>query len=683
MCEGNKYNFTLSECILHYKGKEELIGGQVASYQFSKDMKSVRVVLVGGVTLELDYNDYVGDLLLQDWRDLFLNMNCCCEDTGSEPIPDYELACASTDGRLIKVDVATGNLSELDGSAVTDGATAVKCDKDIEEVRTCRIVNTGGIGYSINDVISHVRWYDTGTNPPSLFAEIFVNETTGISVTNAVLADSEPCKKTDEKIACVKCYCYPRLTTSVTIGDNDDLTAGSNWQSGLSDLTFDPLEVFTSVIDGSYPVIITPSGEYQHRDHIGGNPYSGTQRTIKAETPVSQNGALLPVRGLETVGGGTASPNSIVHKLSTPAAAWGADLLDLESNSLFLEARIVAYDSAFTVLSDNVILPTGMDAVKFVGVTSDSDNIAYVAVIVGDENGGTLSEQFAMTNIRTGYLGQQSSADCDVKEITKLIDGSLVKEYYDTDSGNQITDQVIIDSLEECEKEPIEVVVFTPVRVPICDTDTNESLYQQFSYLGDELQPEVLYFDADGEPTMPPINFILGYCSGTVPPNTDFEDTLICVNGKNSVLRTYTNTDTQTVISQEFRDETGVIAAPATWSYGACTVSSTPTIVEVIRLDGSLAVAATPFVNFAGGSAGNTYILNVPFKSFACAWLKDTDDDAEFEINDIGYRAGQGSTAGYSTVLPQLDNDGGIEMHTGTYVFTVNSGAFVEIIITR
>ena len=105
----------------------------------------------------------------------------------------------------------------------------------------------------------------------------------------------------------------------------------------------------------------------------------------------------------------------------------------------------------------------------------------------------------------------------------------------------------------------------------------------------------------------------------------------------------------------------------------------------LIRLDGDSAnAAATPFLNFLGGVEGREFNLNFPFRNFACAWLRETAQDAEFEINDIGYRAGTlVGTAGYPTILPQLENDGGIELHTDPYTFRALSGAKVEVIITR
>lgn len=51
---------------------------------------------------------------------------------------DYELVCASTDGRLLRYDAETFALTELDGSAIGDGATAVPCGSEFGQIR-----NTG------------------------------------------------------------------------------------------------------------------------------------------------------------------------------------------------------------------------------------------------------------------------------------------------------------------------------------------------------------------------------------------------------------------------------------------------------------------------------------------------------------------------------------------------------------
>jgi hypothetical protein len=105
--------------------------------------------------------------------------------------------------------------------------------------------------------------------------------------------------------------------------------------------------------------------------------------------------------------------------------------------------------------------------------------------------------------------------------------------------------------------------------------------------------------------------------------------------------------------------------------------------VQVVRLDGSLAVAATPFINFTAGTAGNTYSLVGPYRSFSAVWLPATNIGASFTINGVSYLAGVGAgTAFYVSLLPGVINNGGIEVHNGTILFTAGAGAFVEIGIT-
>ena len=107
-------------------------------------------------------------------------------------------------------------------------------------------------------------------------------------------------------------------------------------------------------------------------------------------------------------------------------------------------------------------------------------------------------------------------------------------------------------------------------------------------------------------------------------------------------------------------------------------------IVEVVRLDGSLAVAATPAIDFVGGVSGNTYTIPANFKSVAFKWLQSTDQGSTVDIQDVIYTAGTGvGTAGYTGMLPQLTNDGGIENHPFSLDVTANAGSFVEIIVTR
>ena len=103
---------------------------------------------------------------------------------------------------------------------------------------------------------------------------------------------------------------------------------------------------------------------------------------------------------------------------------------------------------------------------------------------------------------------------------------------------------------------------------------------------------------------------------------------------------------------------------------------------EVVRLDGSLDENATPFINFEGGSAGNSYTVTGKYKSLSIVWLPKTQDGAKIEINDISYQAGIScGTAGYSVALPCLPVNG--SCYEGEKIITALEGAYVEILITR
>lgn len=67
---------------------------------------------------------------------------------GGGTFTDFELVCASTDGRLLLFDATTGVLTEMDGSPVVDGATAVRCETDVEYATTVVCVTDGVANYS-------------------------------------------------------------------------------------------------------------------------------------------------------------------------------------------------------------------------------------------------------------------------------------------------------------------------------------------------------------------------------------------------------------------------------------------------------------------------------------------------------------------------------------------------------
>ena len=244
-------------------------------------------------------------------------------------------------------------------------------------------------------------------------------------------------------------FCYPP-TTEVTIGDLGDLAAASTWASGLNgtiedvDMTALPLGSSTGVIGNStsFSVAVT------HRDDEGYGPGSGTLRSFTVEDPVAAGGATLPNTGLQSVGGGTTTLNSFEFILSEPVGAFGLDTLDLESSGVLGEQiNVRAYDEDDVLLA-SVFSPTDAnDEVQFFGVTDSGNRIKAVRVSVGDNNGGTLAFQLAVTNFKIGLLTpiipvdviRTISANGDAIEIT----------HNDVQTGAALS-EATVETLQSC-----------------------------------------------------------------------------------------------------------------------------------------------------------------------------------------------------------------------------------------
>lgn len=131
---------------------------------------------------------------------------------------------------------------------------------------------------------------------------------------------------------------------------------------------------------------------------------------------------------------------------------------------------------------------------------------------------------------------------------------------------------------------------------------------------------------------------------------------------------------------------------------GNVTVNIPPTsnpieYFETIRLSGDSAnIDATPFrsqvdgydgaqlLNSLTGTEGTTYEINGIYKSIAIEILRQTVQDAELEVNEIGYKAGVGNIT--DTVLPLHTASPGSYL-TQKYNIVAKPGCFVEILIAR
>lgn len=230
------------------------------------------------------------------------------------------------------------------------------------------------------------------------------------------------------------------------VGILDDLNAGIDWSNNfdgsteLVDSSSFPLGS-TSLLTAS---TINFNVEISHVDDSVCGPGGGTIRSFNVEEPISQGGSSLPVRGLESVGGGTTSLNAFEFTLDQPCGGFGLDLLDFESDINFAQGRVKAWDSNDVLIFDQPVETDGMDGVLFVGLTDASNRIKTIRIIVGDSNGGTLSDQLACANFRIGVHNQPQSAQ--VKRIISA--GDFIKiEFRDIQTNLPINDAQIINSL--------------------------------------------------------------------------------------------------------------------------------------------------------------------------------------------------------------------------------------------
>ena len=323
-------------------------------------------------------------------------------------------------------------------------------------------------------------------------------------------------------------------------------------------------EDFSSYANGTYTTINNTIGgtnfSIQHRDFNAANPLLGTLRSFIVESPISQNGANLPQKGIETIGGGTATFNAFVISFTTPVSAFGANILDAESNTTFGEAQVIAYDSSFNVLHSET-LPSGANLVRWVKLQSTLNNISYVAIKVGDEIGGTLSDQVAVTNI--SFETTLAAGLTEIKEIIFYENGQLITKYY-----NKLTGQEILDisglTFINCNPEPIPD--FLAIRIPICVNGVNH--VQQVVYLDGVLQSGATYYDMNGDPVTAPANFTLGWCE---PVDYEIITSGVCIGGQNGIKKEFY--EDEILIATEFSIN-GTIVVPSSYTDGYCNVKT-------------------------------------------------------------------------------------------------------------
>lgn len=192
---------------------------------------------------------------------------------------------------------------------------------------------------------------------------------------------------------------------------NIDLTQGNSGLIDFETLTAGPL--------GAVSVVDTVNGIQVTIDHLDGfndgteiSPLfdTGTQRNLNVDDPVAQSGASGSSIGLETSGGGTTTFNTFVFSFDQPIAHFGIDTYDLESDAsfelgylrFFNASKVMIQEIALDYIAEGFVGEIGSDEIHFVGATAPSADISFVTLSVGDQNGGSLSDQLAIDNVVFG-----------------------------------------------------------------------------------------------------------------------------------------------------------------------------------------------------------------------------------------------------------------------------------------
>lgn len=176
---------------------------------------------------------------------------------------DYEIVCASTDGRILLLQTIANppTLTEIDGSAIGDGATAVKCDVEYAITESCWQDIT-------DNSIRYVRVIIFDVNDPANISVVWLN---AAGTVIAEPANIEPCSSDTGTL--------DDQTHVLTHGVNTSVPSGAK-SAVIANLTG------TTTIDGVF--------------QLGASPLP-TAITYGANTP-DEVRALLPAI---TIAGGT------------------------------------------------------------------------------------------------------------------------------------------------------------------------------------------------------------------------------------------------------------------------------------------------------------------------------------------------------------------------------------------
>ena len=174
---------------------------------------------------------------------------------------------------------------------------------------------------------------------------------------------------------------------------------------------------------------------------------------------------------------------------------------------------------------------------------------------------------------------------------------------------------------------------------------------------GNLINTTVSYVDSAGNAqAAAPAGFTLGACPAAATGNTtDFEETLVCANGVQLVMRTtrtYTNNGAIFLENTQFLGPTGPVANPAVFTYGACQIVSDQfqTVIQDVALGETFTIVpGTDLVSWTlrnRNSTNGTFQVNggavLPFDLGETISSGGVDEDSGTLTDTINIVAGNG-----------------------------------------
>ena len=246
------------------------------------------------------------------------------------------------------------------------------------------------------------------------------------------------------------CFVYPD-DPELYVGEVANLNSGYAWyQSHISDgavveaVDMNPVPIGSSAAS-IFLTTPTYTIETYHIDDQYDFPGAGTRRTLSVEFPVNST-ITLPVKGIDTASGSSANGDSMEFVFDTPVGIFGLDTLDFES-PLGYRGIVKAWDEAGSLIMEEFVETDGNGQVLFIGVVDKFNRMKTIRVTVGDINGGTSTDVFAVAHIHAGVM--PALEVCDVNRVIVSNAGGIEVTYTDVMTQTTIVDPVIIASLKQ------------------------------------------------------------------------------------------------------------------------------------------------------------------------------------------------------------------------------------------